>query len=132
MLDKEDVITQIMDLSWDNCDDLETLQEIEDELQQCYGLSYNEYSTLRNNLLIKNNYSLPIDTLRMAITNKITIDLVYQGLLEISKVSGTNIFFSITVKGQQLIHQAYDSGSLQESNTKPFYALMFLRNSKIV
>jgi hypothetical protein len=132
MLDKEDVITEIMNLSWDNCDDLETLQEIEDELQQCYGLSYNEYSTLRNNLLIKNNYSLPIDTLRIAITNKITIDLVYKGLLEISKVSGIDIFFSITAKGQKLINQAYNSGSLLASNTKPFYALMFLRNSKIL
>ena len=132
MLDKEDVITEIMNLSWDNCDDLETLNEIEDELQQCYGLSYNEYADLRNSLLIKNNYILPIDTLRMAITHKITIDLVYKGLLEISKVSGIDIFFAITEKGQKLIHQAYNLGSLPESNTKPFYALMFLRNSKIL
>ena len=101
-------------------------------IQQYYGLSYNEYSELRNNLLIKNNYALPIDTLRIAITNKITIDLVYKGLLEISKVSGINIFFSITEKGEKLINQARNSGSLLKSNTKPFHALMFLRNSKIV
>lgn len=132
MSDKEDVITEIMDLSWDNCEDLDTLQDIEDELQKCYGLSYTEYADLRNNLLIQNNYALPIDKLRIAITNKITIDLVYKGLLEISKISGTDMFFSITEKGEKLIHQAYDAGSLPESKVKPFYALMFLRNTKIL
>ena len=81
--DCENIITEIMDLSWNNCEDLEVLKEIDEILQCQFKLSYLEYATIRNELLIEHNYKLPIDILQETIINKMIIKLVNEGLLEI-------------------------------------------------
>lgn len=132
MQDREEFITEIMDLSRDNCDDIEALEEMDAILTQSYGLSYEQYANIRNALLLKYNYALPVDVLRIAITNKITIDLVSKGLLEVESTVNEDIMFKISDKGAKTLHQAMKDGTLKNIKPGPFYALMFLRNSKIL
>ena len=90
-----DIITEVMDLSRDNCSDITALEEMDEILQYHYGLSYEQYAEIRNSLLIEYNYELPIEILQTAIVNKITIKLVSDGMLELD----TNLSFKISDKG---------------------------------
>ena len=96
----EEIITEVMDLSRDNCSDREALEEMDEILQQHYGLSYEEYAGLRNKLLIQYNYQLPMNILQNAIINKITIKLVTDGMLEVDD----NLELKISDKGIRTIH----------------------------
>jgi hypothetical protein len=99
--DPEEIITEIMDLSWDNCEDIETLEEMDQILKQIYGLSYNEYSQIRNDLLVKHDYKLPMSILQSAILNNVTIKLVSDGMLKI----GDDMNFIISDKGIQTLNE---------------------------
>ena len=63
MANDEEYITELMNLSRDNCEDIEILNEIDEILQQNYGISYEQYASIRNNLLIQYNYMLPSSVL---------------------------------------------------------------------
>ena len=96
----DDIITEVMDLSRNNCNDLAALEEMDEILQQHYGLTYLEYATIRNQLLIEHNYELPMSILQSAIINRITIKLVTDGMLEVDD----NLTLKISDKGIRALH----------------------------
>jgi len=128
-----DIITEKMDLSRENCNDIAALEAMDTLLRQSYGLSYEQYAELRNLLLVEYNYQLPVNILRIAITNKITIDLVSRGLLEVDSTVNNDLLFRVSNKGLRALHHAISNGSLRSyDSANSLYALLFLRNSNLL
>ena len=94
-----DIITDVLDVTRENCDDIKAFEELDEMMQFKYGISYNEYMTMRNSMLKEYNGELPRNIFDNAISqfavNKALMGLMAKGMLNI----GTNLNFQVNEKG---------------------------------
>ena len=99
---------------------------IKREIRFAYGLSFEEFAKTRNKMLIENNGKLLLKDFHNLLINKILIDLVGKGYLELNKniVVNQEMKFALTDKAFSKLEKS--NRYCKEKN--PFKRLLLHRN----
>ena len=100
------------------------INALEDSIRKAYGISYEEFADIHNEMLLAKNKMMRKIDFHNALLNKIIIDLVGREYLKIKVNINENFKYILTKKAINEINK-YDF--VDELND-PFQKLLFLRN----
>lgn len=95
-----------------------------------YGLTWEQYATIRNDLLDKRN-TLTVGELHNDLLNRIVIDLVGRRFLCLKHSSVNNVRFTLTEKAMDQVLLAF-SKRIKGLPADPHLALIYLRNLNLL
>jgi len=127
----DDFITEPLTLSWDNCNDHEALKSLTRDLKRHYGISYDEYKCLRNDLLIAHNYQLSYDVLEQALLKRAIISVVSKGYVSVD-INADGVNYNVSVKGHKVLARAIIDGQLPDSIKSTIPAIIYLHNNNLI
>jgi hypothetical protein len=106
-------------------------RKLERDIRAWYGLSWEEYADIRNEMLDKKEF-VTMGELHDTLVKRIIIDLMGRGFLKLRDNSGVeNIKFVMTEKATNQVIMAL-SKNIKGLPKEPYQALIYLRNLSLL